>query len=73
MDSTWTLYEGYIGRDRRNRLRMKFREEKFPNSKKAISFVKRIGENEFLVSIEINIFAPSKATFFIFLINNKYN
>lgn len=51
MDSTWTLHEGYIGRDRRNRLRMEFKEEKFPNSKKAISYVKRIGENEFLVSI----------------------
>lgn len=51
MDSSWTLYEGYIGRDRRSRLRMEFRKEKFSNSKKAISFVKRIGENEFLVSI----------------------
>ncbi|HNR53153.1 MAG TPA: RluA family pseudouridine synthase [Candidatus Dojkabacteria bacterium] len=62
MDSTWTLYEGYIGRDRRNRLRMKFREEKFPNSKKAISFVKRIGENEFLVSIETGRMHQIRAT-----------
>ncbi|HQI92851.1 MAG TPA: RluA family pseudouridine synthase [Candidatus Dojkabacteria bacterium] len=62
MDSTWTLYEGYIGRDRRNRLRMKFKKEKFPNSKKAISFVKRIGENEFLVSIETGRMHQIRAT-----------
>jgi len=62
MDDSWTLCEGYIGRDRRNRLRMKFREEKFPNSKKAISFVKRIGENEFLVSIETGRMHQIRAT-----------
>ncbi len=52
LDNSWTLYKGYIGRDKKNRLRMEFREEKFSNSKKAISYIKRIGENEFLVSIE---------------------
>lgn len=63
MDGSWTLYEGYIGRDRRNRLRMEFRKERFPNSKKAISFVKRIGENEFLVSIETGRMHQIRATF----------
>ena len=62
MDSSWTLYEGYIGRDRRNRLRMEFRTEKFPNSKKAVSFVKRIGGNEFLVSIETGRMHQIRAT-----------
>jgi len=51
MDESWSLYEGYIGRDRKNRLRMEFKKEKFPNSKKSISYIKRIGENEYLVNI----------------------
>ena len=51
MDESWFLLEGYIGRDRKNRLRMEFKKEKFPNSKKAISYIKRIAENEYLVNI----------------------
>jgi len=51
MDESWFLFEGYIGRDRKNRLRMEFKKEKFPNSKKAVTYVKRIRENEYLVNI----------------------
>lgn len=51
MDEDWFLFDGYIGRDRKNRLKMEFKEEKFPNSKKATSYIKRIGKNEYLVNI----------------------
>jgi len=51
MDDSWSLYEGYIGRDRTNRLKMEFRESKFANSKKAVSYIKRMGKNKFFVSI----------------------
>lgn len=51
MDDSWSLYEGYIGRDRTNRLRMEFKENKFANSKKAVSYIKRIEKDKFLVSI----------------------
>jgi len=51
IDNSWSLYEGYIGRDRTNRLRMEFKESKFTNSKKAVSYIKRIEKDKFLVSI----------------------
>lgn len=62
MDNSWTLYEGYMGRDRINRLKMKFSTEKFANSKKAISFIKRIGKQKFLISIKTGRMHQIRAT-----------
>lgn len=62
VDETWYCAEGYIGRDSRNRIKMKYDTIKFPNSKKAISYIKAIGGNNVLIKIETGRMHQIRAT-----------
>jgi 23S rRNA pseudouridine1911/1915/1917 synthase len=62
IDDTWFCAEGYIGRDSRNRIKMRYDILKSPNSKKAISYIKVIGDNNVLIKIETGRMHQIRAT-----------
>jgi 23S rRNA pseudouridine1911/1915/1917 synthase len=62
IDSTWYKMRGYIGRDNVNRMRMIFREYDFGGSKRAITYIKRLNEDNLLIKIETGRMHQIRAT-----------
>ena len=62
IDKRWLTVKGYIGRSRRNRIRMEFKSYEFGGSKFAVSHFLRIGEDTFLVKIDTGRMHQIRAT-----------
>ncbi len=62
IDNSWYRMRGYIGRDNANRMRMIFREYDFGGSKRAITYIKRLNNNELLIKIETGRMHQIRAT-----------
>jgi len=62
IDDSWMKVEGYIGRSSINRMKMIFKTYSFNHSRTALSYVKPINENEFLVIIKTGRMYQIRAT-----------
>ncbi len=62
VDDTWYCADGYIGRNPRERIKMKFDIREFNNSKKALSYIKAINQKQILVKIETGRMHQIRAT-----------
>ncbi|MDD4382300.1 MAG: RluA family pseudouridine synthase, partial [Candidatus Dojkabacteria bacterium] len=62
IDNTWYCADGYIGRNPKERIKMKFDTREFNNSKKALSYVKAINDKQILIKIETGRMHQIRAT-----------
>jgi len=70
-DDTWFKAEGYIRRSPRNRVKMQFRKYMGKNSKRALSYIKPINEQQVLVVIKTGRMHQIRATLEYFGIGIK--
>lgn len=61
-DSSWLKVDGYIGRSTMNRMKMIFRAYIFNHARTALSYIKPLSENEFLVIIKTGRMYQIRAT-----------
>jgi 23S rRNA pseudouridine1911/1915/1917 synthase len=61
-DSSWLKIEGYVGRSSINRMKMVFKAYSFNHGRAALSYIKPISENEFLVIIKTGRMHQIRAT-----------
>jgi len=62
IDGTWLKVEGYIGRSSINRMKMAFKTYSFNHGRAALSYIKPVSENEFLVIIKTGRMHQIRAT-----------
>jgi len=62
-DESWLKVEGYIGRSSINRMKMIFKTYSFNHGRAALSYVKPVSEDEFLVIIKTGRMYQIRATF----------
>ena len=50
-NKSWYIMEGYIGRSKKNRIKMEFKRFKEKDAKKAVSYIKPVSSDKVLISI----------------------
>jgi 23S rRNA-/tRNA-specific pseudouridylate synthase len=62
IDDTWYKVEGYIQRNSRSRVKMEFKSYSSKNGKKALTYIKPLGDSKLLIAIHTGRMHQIRAT-----------